>query len=146
MNLTAILCHLPALSVYPVVTNNLRVDCQKQKNKMANFPKYLIQRSRNNQFYWELFATNGKTILVSSETYLNREGCKVGIASSKINVSDDKFKRLRSTNSEYYFHQIANNYKELGRSQMYDSAQGCEVGIAAVKKDAPIANIEDSTI
>lgn len=113
---------------------------------MANFPKYLIQRSKNNQFYWELFASNYKTILVSSETYQTREGCRVGAESSKINVSDDKFKRLRASNTQYYFHQIANNYKELGRSQMYDTAQACEVGIAAVKKDAPIANIEDVTI
>jgi len=36
--------------------------------------------------------------------------------------------------------------KNLVKSEMYQTAQGCENGIASVKRNAPIANIEDTTI
>lgn len=113
---------------------------------MTNFPKYVLKRSTNFQFYWVLSAINGEPILKSSETYVAKQGCLTSIASSKACVADGNFKRLRSTNVQYYFNQVANNGQTLGISEMYTTAQGCENGIAAVKRDAPRANLEDTTI
>lgn len=136
----------PALKCYPVVKNNLRVNGQNKNKKMANFPKYQIRRSVNNQFYWNLLAVNGRIILTSSEQYVAKQNCHVSIASSKRCIADSNFKRLLSKSNQYYFLQVANNHEELGKSEMYESAQACEAGIVAVKRDAPIANIEDLTI
>ena len=113
---------------------------------MVNFPKYQIKKSINNQFYWVLYASNVEPILTSSEQYNAKQGCQTSIASSKKNVADSNFKRLRATNGQYYFLQIAGNYEELGKSEMYQTSQDCENGIASVKRNAPIANIEDTTI
>lgn len=113
---------------------------------MVSFPKYQIKKSVNNQFYWVLYASNVEPILTSSEQYVSKQGCQTSIASSKKNVADTNFKRLRATNEQYYFLQIAGNYEELGKSETYRTSQGCETGIASVKKNAPIANIEDTTI
>jgi len=113
---------------------------------MVNYPKYQIKKSVNNQYYWVLSASNVEPILTSSEQYVSKQGCQTSIASSKKNVADVNFKRLRSTNTQYYFLQIAGNYEELGKSEMYQTSQGCENGISSVKRNAPIANIEDTTI
>ena len=112
---------------------------------MVNYPKYQIKKSINNQFYWVLWAVNGKIILTSSEQYTTKQNCQLSIASSKKNVADSNFKRLRAQSRQYYFLQVASNYEELGKSEMYESAPACENGIAAVKRDAPIAAIEDLT-
>lgn len=113
---------------------------------MVNYPKYQIKRSDNNQFYWVLFAVNGKVILTSSEQYVAKQGCANSISSSKRNVADSNFKRLIASSNQYYFLQRAGNFEDLGKSEMYESSQACENGIAAVKRDAPIANVEDLTI
>ena len=51
-----------------------------------------------------------------------------------------------ASSNQYYFLQRAVNNEDLGKSEMYESSQACENGIVAVKRDAPIANIEDLTI
>jgi uncharacterized protein YegP (UPF0339 family) len=110
---------------------------------MTNNPKYVIKRSVNWQYYWVLQAINGE-VLIKSEMYNTKEACKGGIASSKICTADSNFQRKISNNGyQYYFNQIANNYQVLGTSEMYNSKQAMENGIAAVKRDAPIAGIED---
>ena len=113
---------------------------------MVNYPKYQIKKSVNNQYYWVLWAVNGRVILTSSEQYTTKQSCQLSIASSKRNIADWNFKRMRAISLQYYFLQIAGNFEELGKSEMYESAQACEGGIAAVKRDAPIANIEDLTV
>lgn len=112
--------------------------------KMAKFPKYIVKRSSNYQYVWVLYAVNGEAIL-NSETYLNKQGALTGIASSKKNVADSNFQRKTSINWRYYFLQIANNGETIGTSEMYNASQGRDNGIAAVRRDAPIAEIEDLT-
>lgn len=107
-------------------------------------PKYVIRKATNGQYYWALNASNGQ-VLLTSETYTTKESCKGGISSSKISVTESHFRRLTATNLQSYFTQIANNYQVLGTSETYVSTQGRDNGISAVKRDAPIANIEDLT-
>jgi uncharacterized protein len=111
---------------------------------MAKFPKYIIKRSSNYQYYWVLFAVNGNAIL-NSETYVTKQGALDGIASSKKNIADSNFQRKTSSNWQYFFNQVANNSQVIGTSEMYNSSQAREDGISAVKRDAPIAEIEDLT-
>lgn len=110
---------------------------------MAHFPKYILKKSSNLQFVWVLYAVNGEVILPSSETYVTKQGAKDGIASSKKSIADSNFLRKTATTGQPYFLQVANNGEPLGRSEMYNSIQARENGIAAVKRDAPIAEIED---
>lgn len=138
-------CNYSAL-FYPVDIDILGVAQFKLSNKMVSNPKYVLKKSTNNQFYWVLNAANGEVILKSSETYVYKQGCQTSIASSRTCVADSNFKRLKAINGQFYFTQIANNGLTLGISEMYINAQGCENGIASVKKNAPIANYEDTTI
>jgi uncharacterized protein YegP (UPF0339 family) len=48
-------------------------------------PKFEINRSKNNQFYFNLKAGNGQTI-VTSETYTTKQNCENGIEITKRDV------------------------------------------------------------
>ncbi len=116
------------------------------ENKIS-FPKYQILHSNNNQYYWLLWAVNGRVILKSSETYVSKANCLVGIESSKKNTADNNFQKDVATNRQFYFRQISSgNYKELGNSEMYNTSTERNEGILAVQRDAPIANVEDKTL
>lgn len=111
---------------------------------MAKFPKYVLSKSTNLQFRWVLKSVNAETIL-TSETYVSKQGALNGIASSKTNIADSNFLRKTSITGQPYFLQVAGNGEIIGNSEMYSSTQARENGIAAVKRDAPIAEIEDLT-
>jgi len=109
------------------------------------FPKFIIRSSSNNQFYFNLHAINGKIIL-TSETYTTKQNCLGGIASVKAHAPFDKnYVREIASNEQYYFNLKASNEKIIGTSEMYNSAQSRDNGINAVKRDAPIAGIEDNS-
>jgi uncharacterized protein YegP (UPF0339 family) len=112
---------------------------------MANVTNYQVRRSRDNQYYWVLQAENGEIILTSSETYKSKQGCKKGIASSQENTTDTCINRLKSSDGQFYFQQIARNFEQLGRSELYKSAQNCKKGIKTVLETAPKAKIYDRT-
>lgn len=112
---------------------------------MVYFPKYILKKSTNFQFVWVLYAVNGYVILPSSETYASKQGALNGIASSKRNIADSNFLRKKASTLQPYFLQVAGNGEPLGKSEMYNTNQACENGIIAVKRDAPIAEIEDLT-
>ncbi|MGB5026198.1 MAG: YegP family protein [Saprospiraceae bacterium] len=116
------------------------------ENKIT-FPKYQTLNSHDNQYYWLLWSVNGRVILKSSETYVNKLNCLVGIESSKRNTTDNNFQKDVAKNGQYYFRQISSgNFKELGNSEMYTTSSERDAGIIAVKRDAPIANHEDKSI
>lgn len=112
---------------------------------MANFPKYVIKRSSNQQYYWVLLAVNAN-VLITSEMYTTKDACKDGIASSKRNVADSNFdKKMSSNGMQYYFTQRAGNNQVLGTSEMYNTSYARDNGIEAVKRDAPRAETEDQS-
>lgn len=112
---------------------------------MILFPKYQIKKSLNNQFYWVLYASNAEPILTSSEQYTTKQNCQYSISSSKVCVFDSNFIKRTALNGQYYFLQVANNGQALGKSEMYNSTQSRDNGIASVKRNAPVANVEDTT-
>lgn len=106
--------------------------------------KYQVTRTSNSQYRWVLKASNGETLL-TSETYISKQSCFAGIASSKISISDSNFKKLNSVRVEPYFNQVANNNQVLGTSEMYSSSYSRDLAIGSVKKNSPIALVEDLT-
>lgn len=106
--------------------------------------KYVIKTTSNGQYRWILKAGNGE-VLLTSEAYASRQGCLAGIASSRVSIADSNFRKLNSVRNEPYFNQVANNYQVLGTSEMYSSAYARDQGIESVKRNAPVATIEDLT-
>lgn len=57
-----------------------------------------------------------------------------------------KFEIKKSSNEKFYFNLHASNGEIIATSEMYNSKQSCKGGIEAVKRDAPAAETEDSTL
>jgi len=111
---------------------------------MAN-PSFIILNSKNDQFYFNLTAKNGQTIL-TSEQYTAKANCKNGIESVKKNSSDESnFEKLTAKNGQFYFNLKAANNQIIGTSEMYTSTGGRDNGIESVMENAPNAEIDDRT-
>lgn len=104
--------------------------------------KYVIKPTSNGQFRWNLKAGNGEIIL-TSETYVTKQGCKAGIESSRNHIADSNFQKLTAKNGQYYFTQRSNNNQVIGTSEMYTTSSARDNGIDSVKRNAPTATIED---
>jgi uncharacterized protein YegP (UPF0339 family) len=106
----------------------------------------ISQSAANSNFYFNLKATNGETILVS-EGYTTKANCKNGISSVKTNSpTDSNYDRLPANNGQYYFNlKSAHNGQVIGTSEMYVSTQGRDNGIESVKRNAPTADVVDLT-
>jgi uncharacterized protein len=103
--------------------------------------KFVIKTGSNGQYYFNLKADNGQTIL-TSEGYTTKASCQTGIDSVKANAKDDsKYDRKISSNNKYYFNLKASNGQIIGTSEMYESESGRENGIASVKSNAPGASV-----
>ncbi len=101
--------------------------------------KFVIKTGKDGQFYFNLKANNGEIIL-SSEGYTTRTGCKKGIKSVQINATiDSRFEKMTAKNGKPYFNLKARNAKVIGKSEMYESEKSRETGIASVRKNAPDA-------
>lgn len=106
--------------------------------------KYQIKFTSNNQYRWTLKGNNHETLLIS-ETYVSKQGCTAGIASSKAHLADHNFDKKTSVSGSPYFNQVANNGQVIGTSEMYSSINARDQGIRAVQLTAPTAIIEDHT-
>jgi uncharacterized protein YegP (UPF0339 family) len=106
--------------------------------------KFEIFQSENNEkYYFRLKAKNGQVIL-SSQGYAGKPGCKNGVESVKKNAgNDDHYERKEAANGKFHFNLLAANKQVIGSSQMYASKAGMEKGIESVKSTAPEATIED---
>lgn len=108
---------------------------------MAHFE---ITQATNQEYYFRLRATGDNQIILRSEGYTTKAGCKKGIDSVQLNASSDaRYSRLRSVNNKYYFNLKAGNGEIIGTSLMYDSDQEREDVITLVKEQAPTAGAVD---
>ena len=104
-------------------------------------PEFQVTSGKDDKFYFNLTAENGKVIL-SSQGYKGKEGCKNGIASVKKNSSNKKhFERKDAKGGQYYFVLKAANSKVIGKSQMYKSNESSENGIQSIKTNARQAKV-----
>lgn len=105
--------------------------------------KFVITKRTNGDFQFSLKATNGQVIL-ASQGYSSKDGCKNGIDSVKTNATNDaRYEKKTSINGKYYFNLNASNGQVIGTSEMYESTAGRDNGIESVKNNAPGAAIED---
>ena len=104
-----------------------------------------IKKDKARKFRFNLKASNGQIIL-SSEAYQSKSGCRNGIQAVAANsLIDSRYVRKKSIQGESYFTLKASNGQVIGISEMYSSEIAMENGIASVKKNAPDANVEDLT-
>jgi uncharacterized protein len=107
--------------------------------------KFQIKKSNDNQFYFNLKAGNGETIL-TSEMYKAKNNAENGIASVKTNAPiDSRYDKKTATNGQFYFNLKAANGEVIGTSEMYTTSSARDNGIQSVKQNAPGATIEDLT-
>ena len=107
--------------------------------------KFELKKAKNEQFYFNLKASNGQIIL-KSEMYKAKTGAKNGIESVKKNSpSDERYDRRKSKKGDSYFVLLAANNQVIGQSEMYSSASAMENGIKSVKTNGPDAGVDDLT-
>ncbi len=107
--------------------------------------KYELKTIANGQFMFNLKAGNGEIIL-TSEFYKAKASAENGINSVKENSADDaRYDRLKSSAGQPYFTLKAGNGEVIGRSEMYSSESARDNGIESVKKNGPVAEINDIT-
>ncbi len=105
--------------------------------------KFEIKKAKNDQFYFNLKASNNQVIL-TSEMYTQKQNAKNGIESVQENCGLDKrYDRRTSTANEPYFVLKAANDKIIGNSEMYSSTAARDNGIESVKTNGKTTNIED---
>jgi uncharacterized protein YegP (UPF0339 family) len=110
-------------------------------------PKFQIFLGTDGQFYFRLLAAGNHEIILSSEGYKTKSGCQNGIASVKTNAPyDSRYVRKETSTvlgTRYFFILTATNNEPIGKSEMYNSISGRETGIESVKRNAPVASVED---
>jgi uncharacterized protein len=105
-----------------------------------------IKEATDGTYMFNLKAANEQVIL-TSQTYENKESAKAGIASVQQNAQVDGHYAERSgTDGRWYFVLIAGNRQVIGRSQMYTTHEAMRKGIASVKKNAPVAETVDLSL
>lgn len=108
--------------------------------------KFIISKRKNDDYQFNLKATNGQVIL-TSQGYSSKAACENGIESVKTNAPDDtKYERKTASDGSPYFVLKAGNGQIIGNSQMYSSVTSMENGIESVKSNAPDASVEDESI
>ena len=106
---------------------------------------YELKPAKNDQFMFNLKAANGEIIL-TSETYKSKDAALNGIESVKKNSPlDEQYERKMSTSSQPYFVLKAKNHEVIGRSETYSSDGAMQKGIDSVKRNGPVATVNDIT-
>lgn len=119
--------------------------------------KYIIKKSKNGGFHFNLMATNGQ-VIASSEIYNSLDSCKNGIASVAKNapianledqtvegfekVTNPKFELYEDKSQETRFRLKARNGEIIAVSQGYKSKASCLNGIESVRKNAVEPELE----
>jgi uncharacterized protein len=115
---------------------------RRRKTMAATFD---LKQGGSGQFMFNLKAANGEVIL-TSELYKQKQSAIAGIDSVKVNAGDDtRYERKTAKNGQPFFVLTATNGQIIGKSEMYSSVSAMENGIQSVKKNGPVAAIEDST-
>lgn len=107
--------------------------------------KFVLKKTTNGKFSFNLHAVNGQVIL-TSEVYEAKASASNGIASVRKNaVEAARFDKLTAKDGSPYFTLKATNGQVIGQSQMYSSEAARDAGIASVQANAPEAALDDQT-
>lgn len=106
--------------------------------------KFTISKGRNAKYYFNLTGPNGEIIL-ASQGYAGRDGCRKGIASVRANAGiEARFETKTSKRGQPYFVLKASNGRVIGQSQMYKTARACVKGMQSIRKNARGAELDVS--
>ena len=118
--------------------------------------KFVISKTKNGEFTFNLKAGNGEVILSASESYTSLSGCQGGIASVQKNalahvedqtvegfqvLTNPKFEVYTDKAGEYRFRLTARNGEIIATSEGYKAKASCMNGIESVRKNAPDAPV-----
>jgi uncharacterized protein YegP (UPF0339 family) len=107
--------------------------------------KFVITKSENGSFHFNLKAGNGEIVL-TSEAYNSKAACENGMESVRKNALEDaNYDRKESAIGKPYFNLKAANHQVIGTSEMYSSTASRDKGIESVKHNAAEAAIDDQT-
>jgi len=105
----------------------------------------IFQSEKNEKYYFRLKAGNGQVIL-ASQGYTSKGGCKNGVESVQTNApTDERYDRKVAKDEQVFFNLTASNGQIIGSSEMYTTVAARENGINSVKKNAPTATLVDLT-
>ena len=108
--------------------------------------KFVIKKSSDGQFRFNLKAGNGEIIL-TSELYKAKASALNGIESVKKNAPlDNRYERKVDKAGHPRFNLKAANGEIIGSSEGYNSEAARENGIQSVKTNAPTAAVDDETV
>ncbi len=108
--------------------------------------KFVIKKSSDGQFRFNLKAGNGETLL-TSELYKAKASALNGIESVKKNsVLDGRFDRKVDKAGHPRFNLKAANGEIIGVSESYSSESARDHGIESIKANAPAAETVDETV
>jgi len=93
--------------------------------------KFEIYKDRAGKHRFRLKAGNGEIIL-ASQGYASKAGCKIGIASVQKNCKDKSCFDVKQTKAGHRFNLVASNGRVVGTSETYKTAAACANGIRSV--------------
>lgn len=103
--------------------------------KITN-PQFLIKETTNGQYHFVLKARNGRVIL-TSETYVSKQGAENGI-DSVITFAKrfSNFELKDSVDGQHFFILTASNGQTIGMSEMYRTRTNSLKGVNSVIKNS----------
>ena len=122
--------------------------------------KFVINRTKNGGFMFNLVAGNGE-VIATSEVYTQKPKCKVGIASVQKNANAEienqteenfvelprpKYQIYKDKRGEFRFRLIATNGRIIATGEGYKAIAGCLNGIKSIGNNAPGAPIVDESL
>ena len=103
--------------------------------------KFVIKPAKNGEYFFNLKADNGQTIL-TSEMYKTKAACQKGIDSVRKNSQNEKmFEWKKTAAGKFHFNLKATNGQVIGTSEHYEAEAGMKNGIESVKKNGATDNI-----
>ena len=121
--------------------------------------KFVIKKTKNEEYTFSLLATNGQVILTAGETFTTLAACKNSIESVKKNalshvedqtvenpetLTHPKFELYADKAGEFRFRLKARNGEPILASEGYTRKDSCLNGVESVRKnaDSPVEEAE----
>lgn len=108
-------------------------------------PKYIIQKDRKNCYFWSLRNSNDYDLIVS-DTFVTKHACLNSVHQSKscTNISNFRIKPIGY--NKYGCYQVGQQNLLIGKNEKFRSLTQCNCAILTIKRDAPLAGIEDRSV
>jgi uncharacterized protein YegP (UPF0339 family) len=114
---------------------------------MMKNPKFQVFMNRiDKEFYFHLKSVQSGEIILSGEGYTSKQSCMAGVQAIQDCAGDERNYQRRDAHGNYTFNLRGHNREIIGRSENYVTLLNRELGLAAVKRDAPVAGVEDLTM